>query len=133
MQSLSYIGNSRKKQDAQWQSMQLHIRTLRSLEDSDRSRHACVKYLQNWLFFFSPDRPELIAEMAELVRQLGGNLTALSESWKYKAIKDLAGPQVAKRAELLLPRLKLSLRRSWDKALRHLQHPEQRWDAHKNP
>ncbi len=47
--SLSYIGLSSSKMEAQMCSMQLHIRYLRSLEDSQRVREACVTYLQNWL------------------------------------------------------------------------------------
>src|SRR5271165_58358 len=35
---LSYIGRSKKKQDAQLLSMQLHVKFIRSLEDSDRVR-----------------------------------------------------------------------------------------------
>src|SRR5437763_5864331 len=46
---LSYIGRSDRKKAAQLVSMQLHIGYLRSLEDSDRVRGACVNYLQTWL------------------------------------------------------------------------------------
>ena len=52
--SLSYIGHSDKKMVAQWCSMDLHIRYIRSLEDSQRVRDACVTYLQNWLVFSIP-------------------------------------------------------------------------------
>ena len=38
--SLSYIGTSNKKLEAQFLSMQLHIRYLRSFEDSPRVRDA---------------------------------------------------------------------------------------------
>src|SRR5262249_21224544 len=43
---LSYIGRSSHKMEAQFNSMRLHIRYLLSLEHSDRTRAACVKYLQ---------------------------------------------------------------------------------------
>ena len=113
--SLSYIGASRRKQDAQWKSMQLHIRFLLSFENSERSRDACVKYLQNWLFFFHPDRPELLAEMDEKASELGGTLTPPPLSWKYAWIKTLFGWGMAKRAQLFLPRVKWSVLRNWDK------------------
>src|SRR5438876_3952961 len=57
---LSYIGRSDRKKAAQLVSMQLHIRYLRSLEDSDRVRAACVNYLQTWLPEFHPERPDLV-------------------------------------------------------------------------
>ena len=44
--NMSYIGGSDKKRDALWLSMQLHIGYLRSLEDSPRTREACVAYMQ---------------------------------------------------------------------------------------
>ncbi len=36
-------------------SMKLHIQYLRSLEDSERVRKACLAYLQNWYWAFYPD------------------------------------------------------------------------------
>ena len=48
--------------DAQMISMELHIRYIRSLEDSPRVRDACVNYLQNWLVFFYPHRPDLVKQ-----------------------------------------------------------------------
>ncbi len=59
--SLSYIGTSDRKRVAQMCSMQLHIAYLRSLEDSERTRAASVKYLQNWLVFFYPERMDIVA------------------------------------------------------------------------
>jgi len=59
--SLSYIGTSNKKLEAQFLSMQLHIRYLRSLEDSPRARAACLIFLQDWLIQFYPERPDLVA------------------------------------------------------------------------
>ena len=55
-------------------SMQLHIRYLRSLEDSERVRVACITYLQNWLPFFYPNRPDLVKEAEEMAVSLGGAL-----------------------------------------------------------
>ncbi len=57
--SLSYIGHSDRKMVAQLCSMDLHIQYIRSLEDSQRVRDACITYLQNWVCFFYPDRADL--------------------------------------------------------------------------
>jgi glycosyltransferase involved in cell wall biosynthesis len=47
--SLSYVGLSNEKIEAHWLSMQSHLRYLQSLEDSERVRAVCVRYLQPWL------------------------------------------------------------------------------------
>ena len=69
--SLSYIGQSDKKREAQWYSMQLHIRYLRSLEDSGRVRAACVKFLQNWMVFFYPERLDIFRQAEQIVEGIG--------------------------------------------------------------
>jgi glycosyltransferase involved in cell wall biosynthesis len=115
--SLSYIGNSEKKRVAQMCSMQLHIKYLRSLEDSDRTRAACVQYLQNWLIFFFPERKDLVEQAQQMAKELGGKLETPHLSWKYSWIRALFGWPLAKRAQIMLPRLKWSLIRRWDNTL----------------
>jgi len=115
--SLSYIGHSDRKVTAQWCSMELHIHYIRSLEDSQRVREACVSYLQNWFSVFYPDRPDLVKRAEEMAASLGGKLQPPALSWKYSWIAALFGRQQAKRAQVLLPRIKWSLIRWWDRAL----------------
>ncbi|HTW23730.1 MAG TPA: glycosyltransferase family 2 protein [Candidatus Baltobacteraceae bacterium] len=115
--SLSYIGTSDRKMVAQWRSMELHIRYIRSLEDSERVRKACVTYLQNWLVFFYPDRPDLVKQAEEMAESLGGQLHAPPLSWKYSWIATLFGRSLARRAQIVLPRIKWSMVRRWDKAM----------------
>lgn len=115
--SLSYIGRSDKKREAQWRSMQLHIGYLRSLEDSPRVRAACVKYLQNWMVFFYPERLDIFRQAEEMSKNLGGRLDILRLSWKYSWIKAIFGWRLAKRAQILLPGLRWSVTRFWDKVL----------------
>jgi glycosyltransferase involved in cell wall biosynthesis len=115
--SLSYIWRSNNKLDAQLHSMRLHISYLRSLDDSDRTRAACVRYLQTWLVFFYPERPDLVKQAEQLAMDLGGRLGAPRLSWKYWWLGALFGRDVVKRAQVILPRMKWSLIRLWDKAL----------------
>ncbi len=115
--SLSYIGNSNRKREAQWRSMQLHIGYLRSLEDAPRVRAACVKYIENWLTFFYPERPDLIEEMQAVARELGGGLEMPRLPWKYSWIKPVFGLQLARRAQIRLPQLKWALLRFHDRLL----------------
>lgn len=119
--SLSYLGFSDKKLEAQWTSMKTHIGYLRSLEESERVRGACVQYLQNWMVFFYPLRLDIFKEAAALAKSLGGALKAPPLSWKYWWIKVLFGWHAAKRAQVLLPRLKWSVIRRWDRLLFRLE------------
>jgi glycosyltransferase involved in cell wall biosynthesis len=118
--SLSYIGNSNRKRDAQWHSMKLHMGYLRSLEDTPRTREACVTYMQNWLVFFYPERSDLIDEMQSVAQELGGKLQMPRLSWKYSWIGALLGQQMGRRAQIFLPGLKWSILRSCDKLLLRL-------------
>lgn len=119
--SLSYIGNSDSKREAQWKSMQLHIGYLRSLDDSSRAREACLTYMQNWLTFFYPERPDLIEEMQVLAQELGGHLQMPATSWKYVWIERVGGRNLARRAQLFLPRIRWAAVRFWDRLLFRLQ------------
>jgi glycosyltransferase involved in cell wall biosynthesis len=118
---LSHIGRSGKKMEAQVLSMQLHVKYIRSLEDSNRVRAACVTYLQNWLLNFYPERPDLVNEMEQLAASLGGRLEEPKLRWKYSWIKSLFGWDRAKRAQIVLPQLKASIMRSWDKTMYKLE------------
>jgi glycosyltransferase involved in cell wall biosynthesis len=115
--SLSYIGNSNPKLEAQWISMKLHIGYLRSLADDARARAACVTYLQNWMVFFYPERLDLFEEAEDLAKSLGGELQIPRFSWKYSWIETMFGRTQAKRAQVMLPRMKWSVIRAWDKTL----------------
>jgi glycosyltransferase involved in cell wall biosynthesis len=112
---VSFIGTSDKKKDAMLLSMKLHVKYIRSLEESDRVRAACLAYLQNWLLSFYPERPDIVAELEKLAKELGGGLQVPALRGKYAWLKPLFGYRFAKRAQMLLPELKQSLIRSWDK------------------
>ena len=118
---LSYIGRSNKKLEAQFLSMQLHIAYLRSLEDSERTRTACLRYLQKYMFDFCPERPDIVDQMQGLAASLGGQLRPPTSSWKYAWIEKAFGWELAKQAQLNLPQLKHSLLKYCDKALYRLQ------------
>jgi hypothetical protein len=119
----SYIGRSDKKKDALFLSMQLHVKYIRSLEDSDRVRGACLNYLQNWLIIFYPERPDIVERLEELARSLGGRLEMPQLRWKYAWIKPFLGWGPAKLAERALPRFRSFLMGSWDRWMYTLEKP----------
>lgn len=114
---LSYIGRSDKKMEAQFLSMELNIKYIRSLQDTDRVRAACVTYLQNWLPNFYPERIDIFERAQQLAATLGGKLEVPRLSWKYAWIKAIFGWSAAKRVQVRYNRIKMSMRRSWDKVL----------------
>jgi glycosyltransferase involved in cell wall biosynthesis len=114
---LSNIGRSDKKKDAQLLSMRLHVKYIRSLEDSDRVRAACITYLETWLMNFYPERPDIVQELQGLAATLGGRLRPPGLRWKYAWIELLFGWRAAKSAQTILPQLRASLVRSCDNAM----------------
>src|SRR5439155_9434054 len=92
--SVSYIGESNKKLESLFLSMKLHMQYLRSLEDSDRTRFACVKYIQTWVPGFYPCRLDLGQELKKIIEELGGQPQEPHLSWKYDWLVKLFGWKV---------------------------------------
>lgn len=80
-----------------WTSMQLCIARLLSIEDSARTRRACLRYLQDNLVQFHPEAPSICADCRALARRLGGELHEPQESAHFRAVRRLVGWQRAKR------------------------------------
>jgi hypothetical protein len=120
----SFIGTSDKKKNAMALSMKLHVQYLRSLEKSERVRKACLIYLQNWFQNFYPDRPDLVAELQALAADLGGHLEPPRFGWKYAWMEPIFGRKAARHAQMVLPQMKASMLRSWDKAMYRMENRE---------
>jgi glycosyltransferase involved in cell wall biosynthesis len=118
---VSYIGNSNKKKDSLLLSMKLHIQYLRSLEDSERVRKACLAYLQNWYYVFYPSRPDAVLELQALAAQLQGHLEPPRFSWKYAWMQPIFGRRVTRWAETSLQTFKASCIRHFDSAMYKLE------------
>lgn len=114
---MTHIGASDKKKDAMLLSMKLHVKSLRSLEESERVREACLAYLQNWYDNFYPERPDLVVQLRSLAAELGGRLEAPRLRWKYRWIKPLLGWKAGKWSQTVLPEIKGACIRRWDKAM----------------
>ena len=123
---LSYIGHSSLKLEAHWLSMQLHIRYLRSLEDSERVRAACLRYLQTSLIYFYPEKPDIVEQAEQMASDLGGELRPPNLSWKYAWMKTIFGWRVAKTGQRALLRSRWSAERHWDKALFQIENRRQK-------
>lgn len=119
--SLSSFGRSGSQLESQFRSIQLHIAHLRSLEDSERVRRACLTFLQRWLIYFYPERLDLVRHLEALAETLGGRLEVPRLSWKYAWIQRVLGWRVAKQAWRWMPRLRSSLVLWGDRVLFELE------------
>jgi hypothetical protein len=107
--------------EAQVLSMQLQIGYLRSIEESERVRAACLNYLQTWFIHFYPERTAIVKQLEELAATVGGRLEAPSLSWKYIWIQKLLGWDMAKRTQIYYNQCKSAILRAWDKTMYHLE------------
>lgn len=114
---ISYIGSSDKKRASLLRSMKLHVQYLRSLEESERVRKACLAYLQTWAEQFYPARPDMFRELQDLASELQGRIELPTLRWKYAWMKPLFGAKGARWAQRVLPETKSSIKREWDKAM----------------
>jgi len=119
--SLSYIGQSEKKIKAHWLSMQLHISYLRSLEDSERVRVACVNYLQRSLIHFYREDPDIVKQATQMAKALGGELRTPYLSWKYSPVRVIFGWSLAKRIALFSRKIRWSSQKLWDKTMLYVE------------
>ena len=121
--SISYIGGSNKKLESLFLSMQLHMQYLRSMEDSERTRLACIRYIRTWLQEFYPYRIDIARQLKAIAADLGAEVNDPRLSWKYNWIVTLFGWGCGKRVQLTLPRLKASALFAWDEAMHRWENP----------
>jgi hypothetical protein len=114
---ISFIGNSDIKKNGLLRSIRAHMEYLRSLEESERVRKVCLRYMQNWYPCFYPERPDIIAELQSMAGKLGGRLEIPRISWKYAWIEKIFGWKATKWAQALLPETKAFVFRYWDKTM----------------
>jgi len=115
--SLAYLGTSTKKLQAHWKSMSLHIQYLRSLDNGERARTACLKFLDDSFVYFYPESKDIVAQMEQMAQSCGGSLAPPQLSWKYGWIMTCFGWTWAKRAHRVAPRVKWAMKAKWDKLI----------------
>jgi peptidoglycan/xylan/chitin deacetylase (PgdA/CDA1 family) len=107
--SLSYIGESDGQVRALWLSMQLQMRYLRSLEDSERTRQACITFMRTSMLYFWPGWPDIVAQAEDMANEMGDHLQVPRMSWKYEWIRSLFGLRVAKIIQRFLLNVRWTL------------------------
>jgi glycosyltransferase involved in cell wall biosynthesis len=93
------------------------IAQFRALEDSDRSRKACVTFIHNRLIYYYPDRREMLAELEAMAKELGGTLSTPPLSSKFELVRKLFGWKMAVWATFCLPNVRTFAVKTWDKLM----------------
>ena len=119
--SVTHICGSNKKLESLFLSMKLHMRYLRSMEDSEKTRLACVNYIRTRVPEFYPYRLDLVEELKRVISELGGQFEEPRLSWKYNWIAKSFGWRCGWQAYHQLPKLKASLIIGWDRAMSLLE------------
>ncbi|MGO9612437.1 MAG: glycosyltransferase family 2 protein [Dissulfurispiraceae bacterium] len=105
---------SNKKLDSQFVSICRHIESLRTLDDGERARVACLKYLQRWLIYFYPERQDIVERAFKLAEELGGSLLPPTLSWKYSLVRKFLGWGAARKAQFMLPKVRVQACKIFD-------------------
>lgn len=93
------------------------IQNLRSLEDSSRTRDACLKFLDRWTIYFYPERPDLFKKMQSMATDLGGELAPPRLRAKYRWLQMVFGWSVAKKAQRSFPTLRFLAEKNLERFL----------------
>ena len=113
----SEINLSDRKKESLFKSVCLQIDHMRSLEDSERTRDACLRFLQRWLIYFYPDRCDILEKANSVAKDLGGELHAPVLAWTYDMIKQLFGWKMAKKTQVAVRQTKVLVKKNWNRLL----------------
>lgn len=117
---------SNEKIESMFESTCFHIDCLRSFEDSERTRAACLSYIQFTFNYFYPEKHEILEKCKNIARDLGGQLLPPTLSWKYFLIRKFFGWKVARKVQLEMRKTKTLIQKNWDKVLYNLFKSERR-------
>lgn len=98
-------------------STSLCIGYLRALEDSERTRAACLKFLQRRIRYIYPDNHAMLEKVTKTVQELEGVLLPPQESFIFFVIRKIFGWKIAKNIKNIAWRAETSVRRNWDRLL----------------
>lgn len=96
----------------------LSIQCLRSIEDSKRTREACLANLNRFIGYVEMEQGALLEKATALAEELGGDLSYPIPSWKYSMVEIVLGARWAKNAQSALATFKPMIFRNWDKLLK---------------
>jgi len=111
----SDINLSDRKLDSQAFSLFSYIRTVRTMEESQRTREACLKLLNRWAIYFYPERLDLFKRMQSMAAELGGQINIPQLRPKYQWIQKIFGWRIAKKSQHVFPALRSVAKMNWER------------------
>lgn len=108
---------SNKTRDSWLLSATLRIRSLQSLEDSERTRKAGLALLQTRLPRFYPEDKESLKLINTFAAELGGKLTPSQFGWRAGLLHKIFGPKKGKELMIILRRLRMAAAVRWDELM----------------
>jgi glycosyltransferase involved in cell wall biosynthesis len=101
---LSHSANiTDKKLDSLAYSIFTYVRLITSDDESERVRNAVLAFLNRWAIYFYPQRNDIIDQMQDIARGLGGKIERPTLRKKYRWMQKIFGWQIAKQAQFTLP------------------------------
>lgn len=114
-----------QRSDRALESVFLSIRQCiahaRSVADDERTKGACLRYLQQQLFYFYPDKTALLEQARALAHDLGGKLAPPSTHRVFKLLSSIFGWRTAKRAKDIHWKWRIGILKNWDRVREVLQ------------
>jgi glycosyltransferase involved in cell wall biosynthesis len=92
---------SRKAWDSAYRALHASTARLLQRENSTRTRRACVRQFQEFIYAAYPDVPDLIAGAETRIRELGGAMFAPQWGPKFNFVAGVVGWRLAKRMQRL--------------------------------
>jgi glycosyltransferase involved in cell wall biosynthesis len=95
----------------------LQVAHLLALEDSERTRAACLWFLHTLAPYFYGMDDSFLGELREVARTLGGELPPPRASWQYYPLEKLFGTRITRQVKNNWDTTKLLAQRNLDKYL----------------
>ena len=98
-------------------SAELRIRTLMSLEDSDRARSAALAFLQARMPAFYPEGTAALEKLNAAASKLGGELVPPRLNRRARLMQRLFGPEWGRGLMICFRRLRMARAVKWDELM----------------
>jgi len=90
---------------------------LLNLENTEKTREACVNYLRNFINKTQYADSEIISKNQKRIIELGGDIGSLAETKKFAILKFVFGTKNTLMIKEWFWNLEITIRRKWDKLL----------------
>lgn len=115
--NLASISKNRSKNAVKSLSISnnLCIDHLLNYKNDDRTREAAIKFHKRFINRFYLGDKEIINDNKNSIKKLGGTLTPVVATQKFKLFKKIFGQEIARKTKKFLWNCEVILRRFWDK------------------